>query len=67
MDVQSVLWVGSKGFNYEFNLKFGEHLEKLGIPQTKIVVEGVGHSATDIYKQRGLDLKRFHQRNFGRE
>ena len=31
-----LLWVGTKGFNYEFNLKYSTYLESLGIPGMKV-------------------------------
>lgn len=59
-----LLWVGTKGFNYEFNLKFSEYLKTLEIPHKMLVVEGVAHSASGIYEKRGLDLMQFHQESF---
>ncbi|MEM0896055.1 MAG: alpha/beta hydrolase-fold protein [Verrucomicrobiota bacterium] len=57
-----MLWVGTKGFNYEFNLKYSENLKELGIPHELLVAEGVDHSATRYYEKRGLELMKFHQR-----
>lgn len=59
-----LIWVGTKGFNYEYNLKFSNYLNKLGVKHRKLVVEGVDHSAFGIYEKRGLELMRFHQENF---
>ncbi|MDF1852778.1 MAG: alpha/beta hydrolase-fold protein [Verrucomicrobiales bacterium] len=59
-----LLWVGTKGFNYEFNLKFSEHLKTLEIPHEMLIVEGVAHSASGIYEKRGLELMKFHQQSF---
>lgn len=59
-----LLWVGTKGFNYEFNLKFGKFLQELEIPHSKLIIEGAKHSASQIYEMRGLDLMKFHQKNF---
>jgi len=59
-----LLWVGTKGFNYEFNLKFSKFLQKLKIPHSKLIIEGAKHSASQIYEMRGLDLMKFHQKNF---
>ena len=57
--------MGTKGFNYEFNLKFSKYLDGLKIPHDKLVVEGVAHSAKGIYEKRGLELMKFHADNFG--
>ncbi len=59
-----MLWVGTKGFNYEFNLKFSDYLTELKIPHEKLIIEGVDHSAVRNYQKRGLELMQFHQRNF---
>lgn len=59
-----LLWVGTKGFNYEFNLKFSENLDSLGIPHEMLVVEGIDHSALRIYEKQGDALMKFHQRHF---
>ena len=60
-----LLWVGAKGFNYEDNLKYSKHLESLGIAHKVLTVPGVGHSAREIYAQKGLQLMKFHEANFG--
>jgi endo-1,4-beta-xylanase len=65
-ELKILLWVGTKGFNYEFNLKFSEYLDGLKIPHGKLVAEGVAHSAKGIYEMRGTQLMKFHQRNFKR-
>lgn len=59
-----LLWVGTKGFNYEFNLKFSDYLKELGIPHKKLIVPDVAHSARDIYEKKGLELMKFHETNF---
>ncbi len=59
-----ILWVGTKGFNYEFNLKFSKNLKSLGIPHEMLVVEGADHSAAKIYEAKGDELMQFHQKNF---
>lgn len=62
--VPLLLWVGTKGFNYEFNLKFSDYLKSLEIPHEMLIAEGVAHSASGIYELKGLELMRFHQRSF---
>lgn len=61
-----LLWVGTKGFNYEDNLKYSKHLDSLGIGHKVLTVPGVGHSAREIYAQKGLELMKFHEANFAR-
>lgn len=59
-----LLWVGNKGFNYEFNLKFSAYLKELGIDHDIIVCDDAPHSARIIYEKRGDELMQFHQKNF---
>ena len=59
-----LLWVGSKGFNYEYNLKFSKYLDELKIEHEMLVVPGAPHSAQIIYQKNGLGLMKFHQNNF---
>ena len=61
---EPLIWVGKKGFNYEFNLKYMKYLEELGIPYEKLVVPDAPHSAKIIYEKQGLKLMQYHQRNF---
>ena len=56
--------VGTKGFNYENNLEYMAFLDSLKIPYEKLIVEDAPHSAKIIYEKKGLDLLRFHARNF---
>lgn len=62
--LKPMIWVGTKGFNYEYNLKFMKYLDKLGIPYEKLVVQNAPHSAKIIYERKGLELIQFHERNF---
>jgi S-formylglutathione hydrolase FrmB len=64
--LKPLIWVGTKGFNYEYNLKYLKYLDSLGIPFEKLIVPGAPHSARLIYEQKGLDIMRFHERNFKR-
>jgi endo-1,4-beta-xylanase len=61
-----LIWVGTKGFNYEYNLKFMDYLTELKIPHSSIIVEGAPHSAAVCYEKRGLDLMQYHQKHFRR-
>lgn len=62
--VQWMVYVGTKGFNYENNLAYMEFLESLDIPFEKLIVPGVPHSGLKVYEQNGIDIMRFHARNF---
>ncbi|MBI1310680.1 1,4-beta-xylanase [bacterium] len=61
-----LIHVGTKGFNYENNLEYMAFLDSLKIPYQKLIVEGAPHSAKIIYEKKGLELMRFHARNFER-
>lgn len=60
-----LIHVGTKDFNYEGNLEFMRHLESLGIPYQKVIVEGATHSAAQVYEKGGLEIMGFHAKNFG--
>ena len=64
--LQPLIWVGSRGFNYEYNLKFMKYLEKLKIPHEKLIVPDAPHSTRIIYEKNGLEIMKFHDRNFGK-
>ncbi len=59
-----LFWVGTKGFNYEYNLKFMAKMDESKIPYEKLIVPDVAHSAKGIFEAQGLDLMRFHDRHF---
>ena len=56
--------VGTKGFNYENNLAYMEFLDSLKIPYSKVIVPEAPHSAKIIYEKQGLELMKFHEKNF---
>ena len=64
--LKPLIWVGTKGFNYEYNLKFMKYLEGLKIPYEKLIVPEAPHSAKIIYEKQGSDLMKFHDKNFAR-
>jgi enterochelin esterase-like enzyme len=64
--LKPMLWVGTKGFNYEYNLKYMNYLDQLGISYEKLIVPDAPHSAKTIYEKKGLALMQFHDRNFDR-
>ena len=55
--------VGTKDFNYEPNLEWMAHLDTLKIPYKKIIVEDVPHSANQIYKKVSDQIFSFHTKN----
>ncbi|MEM9283988.1 MAG: alpha/beta hydrolase-fold protein [Verrucomicrobiota bacterium] len=59
-----LLWVGTAGFNYEYNLKFSDHLKSLEIPHEMLIADDVDHSAMRYYEKEGTGLMQFHQRYF---
>jgi endo-1,4-beta-xylanase len=61
-----LIWVGTKGFNYEYNLKFMKYLDTLKIPYEKLIVPDAPHSTKIIYEKSGIKLMQFHDRNFGK-
>ena len=56
--------VGTEGFNYQNNLEYMKFLDSLKIPYQRLVVEGVPHSAMQIYQKQGLEIMQFHVKNF---
>lgn len=66
-ELNIMFWVGTKGFNYEYNLKFMEYMDQLGVPYEKLIVPDVAHSGRDIYDREGLKLMQFHARYFAGE
>ena len=61
-----LIWVGTKGFNYEYNLKFMKYLDGLGIHYEKLIVPDAPHSTKIIYEKSGIELMQFHDRNLGK-
>lgn len=60
-----LIHVGTKGFNYQNNLAYMKFLDSLDIPYQKVIVDGAPHSAGKIYEKAGLEIMRFHAKNFG--
>jgi len=59
-----LIWVGTKGFNYEDNLKYSKYLDSLGIAHKILFAPEIGHSAREIYSLKGMELMKFHEANF---
>ncbi len=66
-ELQLMIYVGTKGFNYENNLAYMEFLKSLGIEHRSLIVPDIEHSATGIYEKQGLQILQFHQANLFRE
>jgi len=62
--LRSRVYVGNKGFNYENNLAWMEHLKLLGIPFDHIIIDDAPHSPVIIYQKRGDDIMKFHAESF---
>ena len=60
-----VIWVGSKGFNFEATLEYLGFLDGLGIPADRLIARGVDHNPLWFYETRGLELLQFHDRHWG--
>ncbi len=58
--------VGDKGFNYQNNLDWMQHLRSLGIEHEQEIVPGAEHSARQIYEHSGVRIMLFHATSFGR-
>ena len=59
-----LIHVGTKGFNYENNLAYMKFLDEQQIPYRKLIVKDAPHSAKVIYEKRGLEIMKFHEKNF---
>jgi len=61
-----LVYVGTKGFNYQNNLAYMKFLESLKIPFSRLIVEDAPHSTKIIYQKSGKEIMQFHQANFKR-
>jgi len=61
-----LLWLGTDDFNYAANLEYMGFLYALDIPFERLIVPGGGHN-TGIFAAAGVDVMKFHQRNFEAE
>lgn len=64
--IRILVFVGTKGFNYENNLAYMEFLKSLEIPFERLIVPDAPHSAQIIYEKQGLEIMKFHAENFAR-
>ncbi|MCC9643886.1 esterase family protein [Rhodopirellula sp. JC740] len=63
-DLKLMIYVGTKGFNYENNLAYMDFLQSLGIAYDRVIVPDVPHSGAKVYEKSGLEIMRFHAANF---
>ena len=59
-----MIWAGNKGFNYEASLEYLGYLAGLGVPAERLIAPGVDHNPVWFYETHGVDLLRFHDRNW---
>lgn len=64
--VRLLVFVGDNDFNYQANLDYMAHLDRLKIPHERLVVPDTPHSAQQVYQRRGLDIMNFHAESFRR-
>ena len=64
--VRWMIYVGTKGFNYENNLAYMRFLDSLGIHYEKLIVPDVPHSGGQIYEKAAMKIIQFHADNFKR-
>ena len=62
--VRRLIFVGTKGFNYENNLDYMTFLSSLKIPFDRLLVEDAPHSAGIIYEKQGRKILDFHVESF---
>lgn len=62
--VNWMIYVGTKGFNYQNNLEYMDFLTSLGVNYQKVIVPGVPHSAMGIYDIAAERIMKFHEGNF---
>ncbi len=63
-DLPILIWVGTKGFNYQNNLSYSQYLGGLGIAHQLLEVPDAKHNALQIYELMGDELMQFHQQFF---
>lgn len=59
-----MIFVGTKGFNYQNNLEYMAFLKELKIPFRQLIVADAPHSAKIIYDSKAEEITRFHADNF---
>ena len=59
-----MIWVGTRGFNYEATLEYMGYLYGLGVPAERLIAPGVDHNPVWFYETHGVELLRFHDRHW---
>ena len=62
--VRWMIYVGTDGFNYKNNLEYMRFLKSQDIPHQKAIAPDAPHSAKKVYEKVGLQIMRFHAKNF---
>ena len=60
-----MVWVGTKGFNYDATLEYLAFLDGLGVPAERLIAPGVDHNPFWFYETLGVELLQFHDRHWG--
>ena len=60
-----MIWVGTRGFNYEATLEYLGFLDELGVSAERLIAPGVDHNPFWFYEPLGVELLRFHDRHWG--
>jgi len=64
-NLEILVAVGTKDFNYQANLEWMAHLRSLPIPFQRLIIPDTPHSMIDVYRNAGNEIMRFHERCFG--
>jgi endo-1,4-beta-xylanase len=59
-----MIWVGTKGFNYDATLEYLGFLYGLGVSVERIIAPGVDHNPMAFYEARGEALLQFHDQHW---
>ncbi|MEO1524952.1 MAG: alpha/beta hydrolase-fold protein [Planctomycetota bacterium] len=65
--IELMIYVGDKGFNYQNNLAYSKFLDSLGVKHRLVVVPGAEHSGKQVYEGKGLEIAQFHAKNLAGE
>lgn len=63
-ELNILIYVGNKGFNYQNNLEYMKFLDSLKIPYEKLIIPDAPHSGKIIYEKKGVEIMQFHAKNF---
>ena len=60
-----MIWVGTKGLNYDATLEFLGFLDGVGVPAERLIAPGVDHNPSWFHETLGVELLQFHDRHRG--